>query len=64
MSPFTGLIKIKVVLTNLNFTQDLPFQYFKKKKFLGISMLLSEIATFWTKKEKFSVNFPENASKQ
>ena len=50
--------------TNLNFLQDLPLSNMvRKTNFLSISELVSEIVTFMSK-EKFSMNFPKNASKQ
>ena len=39
------------------------FKLVEKKKFLSISVLLSERVYFWLK-EKFSVKFPRNAAKQ
>ena len=38
--------------------------FLRKTNFQSISELLSEIVTFFDKKEKFSWNFPQNASKQ
>ena len=40
----------RIVKTNLNFTQDLPFWNMLKKKILSISVLLYGIATFLNKK--------------
>ena len=64
MSPFTGLIK-NSCLNNPNFLLDLSFfKLVEKKNFLSISELISEIVIFLEQNEKFSVNFPKNASKQ
>ena len=50
LSPFSGLIK-KICLNKSKYSSAFTlFKYVKKNKFPSISLLLSEIATFWTKK--------------
>ena len=46
LSPFTGLIK-NSCLNKSNFSSGFsPFKYGKKKNFLSVSMLISEIVNF------------------
>ena len=47
----------------LIFIRICPFQTCLGKNFLSVSVLFSEIVTFWTKKWKFSVNYPPKCFK-